>query len=60
MKINQFTGFFSSTWSMTDGGFRNCKHWIQIITAIPEILSTDHSHSQTTDKRIIPLDSDNK
>ena len=31
----------------------NLGHWIQIIIKIPEISSTDHSHSQTTDKRIL-------
>ena len=31
----------------------NLERWIQIITTIPEILSTDHSFNQLADKRII-------
>jgi hypothetical protein len=53
MRFNRFTGFFfDSTWSMNEGVLINLGHWIYIITSIPEILSTDHSRNQTTDKRI--------
>jgi hypothetical protein len=37
---------------MNEGDPKNREHWVQIITTIPEISSTDHSHSQTTDKRV--------
>ena len=40
---------------MNEGDPKNREHWVQIITTIPEISSTDHSRNQTTDKRIIPL-----
>jgi len=52
MRINRFTGFFYSTWSMNEGSHINLGHWIPIITTIPEISYTDHSCSRTTDKRI--------
>jgi len=32
---------------------KSCEHWVQIITTIPEMLSTNHSHNRTTDKRIL-------
>ena len=54
MIFNQFVGFFDSTWSMNKGIPIDLEHWVQIITTIPEISSTDHSCNQTTDKRIIP------
>jgi hypothetical protein len=38
---------------MNDGGPKNCEHWVQIITTIAEISSTDHSRNRTTDKRIV-------
>jgi hypothetical protein len=38
---------------MNEGDPKNREHWVQIITAIPEISSTDHSRNQTTDKRIL-------
>ena len=38
---------------MNEGDPKNREHWVQIITTIPEISSTDHSRNQTTDKRII-------
>jgi len=38
---------------MNKGDNKNCGHWVQIITTIPEISFTDHRHSQTTDKRIL-------
>jgi hypothetical protein len=41
---------------MNEGDPKNREHWVQIITTIPEISSTDHSHNQTTDKRIISFD----
>jgi len=41
---------------MNDGVPIKLEHWIQIITTIPEISSTDHSRDQTTDKRIISFD----
>ena len=44
--------FFDSTRSMNEGATINLEHWIQIFTTTPEILSTDHSPKQTTDKRI--------
>jgi len=40
---------------MNEGDPKNREHRFQIITTIPEISSTDHSRSQTTDKRIISL-----
>jgi hypothetical protein len=40
---------------MNDGDPENREYWIQIITTIPEISSTDHSSNQTTDKRIITI-----
>jgi len=39
---------------MNEGDPKDREYWVQIITTIPEISSTDHSRSQTTDKRIIP------
>ncbi len=41
---------------MNEGDPKNREHWVQIITTIPEISSTDHSRNQTTDKRIISFD----
>jgi len=38
---------------MNEGDPKNREYWVQIITTIPEISSTDHSRNQTTDKRII-------
>jgi hypothetical protein len=38
---------------MNEGDPKNREHWVQIITTIPEISSTDHSRNQTTDKRIL-------
>jgi hypothetical protein len=38
---------------MNEGDPKNREHWIQIFTTTPEILSTDHSPKQTTDKRIV-------
>jgi len=38
---------------MNEGDPENSEHWVQIITTIPEISSTDHSRNQNTDKRII-------
>jgi len=38
---------------MNDGVPIKLEHWIQIITTIPEFLSTDHSLPQTFGKRII-------
>jgi len=38
---------------MNEGVAINLEHWNYIITMIPEILTTDHSCNQTTDKRII-------
>jgi len=35
---------------------KNREHWVQIITTIPEISSTDHNDNQTTDKRITSID----
>lgn len=55
MRFNRFTGFLNSTLSMNKGVPVNLEHWIQIITAIPEILSADQSFNRTTDKRIISL-----
>jgi len=37
---------------MNDGVPIKLEHWIQIITTIPEFLSTDHRRNRTTDKRI--------
>ena len=37
---------------MNEGVAINLEHWNYIITMIPEILTTDHSCNQTTDKRI--------
>jgi len=45
---------------MNEGDPKNLDLWVQIITTIPEISSKDHSSNQTTDKRIISLDSDYK
>jgi len=39
---------------MNEGDPKNREQWVQNITPIPEISSTDHSRNQTTDKRIIP------
>jgi hypothetical protein len=38
---------------MNDGDPKNREGWVQIISTIPEISSTDHNHNQTTDKRIM-------
>ena len=38
---------------MNEGDPKDREYWVQIITTIPEISSTDHSRNQTTDKRII-------
>ena len=38
---------------MNEGDPKNREHWVQIITTIPEISSTDQSRNRTTDKRII-------
>jgi len=38
---------------VNEGDPKNREHRALILTTIPEISSTDHSHSQTTDKRII-------
>ena len=38
---------------MNEGDPKNREQWVQIITSIPEISSTDHSHNRTTDKRIV-------
>jgi len=40
---------------MNEGVAINLENWNYIITMIPEILSTDHSHNKTTDKRIISI-----
>ena len=37
---------------MNEGDPKDREYWVQIITTIPEISSTDHSRNQTTDKRI--------
>jgi hypothetical protein len=37
---------------MNERNPKNREYWIQIITTIPEISSSDHSSNQTTDKRI--------
>jgi hypothetical protein len=42
---------------MNEGDPKNREHWVQIITTIPEISSTNHSLTQSFDKRIISLDS---
>ena len=36
---------------MNEGDPENREHWVQIITTIHEILSTDHSFNLTTDKK---------
>jgi len=46
--------FFESASLMNEGDPKDREYWVQIITTIPEISSTDHSRNQTTDKRIIP------
>jgi hypothetical protein len=38
---------------MNEGYHKNREHWVQIINTTPIISSTDHSPSQTTDKRIV-------
>ena len=38
---------------MNEGDPESREHWVQILTTIPEISSTDHSSNQTTDKRIL-------
>jgi len=38
---------------MNEGNPKNREYWVQIITTIPEISSTDQSRNRTTDKRII-------
>ena len=53
LSFNRFAGFFASASLMNEGNPKNREYWVQIITTIPEILSTDHSHNQTTDKRIV-------
>jgi len=57
LSFNRFAGCFESASLMNEGDPKNCEHWVQIITTIPEISSTYHSHNRTTDKRIISLDS---
>ncbi len=37
---------------MNEGDPKNREHWVQIISMIPEISSTDRSRNRTTDKRI--------
>ena len=53
LSFNRFAGFFESTSLMNEGDPKDREYWVQIITTIPEISSTDHSRNQTTDKRII-------
>ena len=50
--FNRFAGFFESASLMNEGRPKNREHWVQIITTIPEISSSDHSYNRTTDKRI--------
>jgi len=38
---------------MNEGDPKDREDWVQIITAIPEMSSTDHSRKQSFDKRII-------
>jgi hypothetical protein len=57
LSFNRFAGFFKSASLMNEGDPNNREYWVQITTTIPVISSTDHSRSQTTDKRIISLDS---
>ena len=45
--------FVMPTSLMNEGDPKNREHWVQIITTIPEISSTNHSRNQTTDKRIM-------
>jgi len=45
--------FFESASLMNEGDPKSREHWVQIITTIPEISSTDHSRNQSFDKRII-------
>jgi len=40
---------------INEGDPKNRGLWVQIITTIPEISSTDHSRNQTTDMRIVYL-----
>jgi len=51
--FNRFAGYYESASLMNEGDPKNREHWVQIITTIPEISSTDHSRNRTTDKRIV-------
>ncbi|MBW1609267.1 MAG: hypothetical protein JRF45_15780 [Deltaproteobacteria bacterium] len=51
--FNRFAGFCEPASLMNEGDSKDREYWVQIITTIPEISSTDHSRNQTTDKRII-------
>jgi hypothetical protein len=44
--------FYTSASPMNEGDPENREHWVQAITTIPEISSTDRSRNQTFDKRI--------
>jgi hypothetical protein len=52
VSFKRFAGFFSGS-LINEVDPKNRLHWVQIITTIPEISSTDHSCNQTTDMRII-------
>ena len=56
LSFNRFAGFFSLPRCMNEGDPKNREHWVQIINTTPIISSTDHSPSQTTDKRIITIE----
>ena len=45
--------FFESTSLMNEGDPKDREYWVQIITTISEISSTDNSRNRTTDKRIV-------
>jgi hypothetical protein len=54
LSLNWLAGFCEPALLINEGDPKNREHWVQIITTIPEISSTDHSLPQSFDKRIIP------
>ena len=48
MSFNRFSGFFESASLMNEGVPINLEYWVQILTAIAELSSTDHSSDVPT------------
>ena len=45
--------FYESALLVNGGDPKNREHWVQILTSISEISSTDHNCNQTTDNNSI-------